>query len=573
MSRPSSALRHFLAGRSLPARRRLREAGEEGFTLIELIIVIVILPLVIGAVAVALIVTLSDSAGISAKVASSVDAQITSAFYGRDVQSSQYVTTSIPATTPWPAAAGTAVCTSGTAKNLVLSLAWGSGTKLATGATEESVVSYWRGDLAGGSGSVSGKTLTATGPAFAPGDAGQAVVQTNGSSIPFGTTIASYVSPTQVTLTKTATGSTVSFEVGPTLTRKFCVGGTAPSKVTTSHDFFTPFLRAIVSCIPTSTTCTKVTSAWIPAQPVTSVALGVMEPSGKYDYNVSASPRVSNATGNTACEPSVCTAGGGTVPTLLLLGGSTRVIKESSATTHVTVVGTTQMNTGYFQQNNGSTFKTTKGESTNVAALCTGPTAKCTTIQPPQHSWTQTTTPTPDPFAGLHDPPPATTRGCPAPTTLELTPGLYTCTIKVNGSGHVLTLKHGAYEFSGGVSVTGGAKLTGMSGVFIYLPCKTVDSWDPVTSCSESFTVKNSYMTVKTLRTGPYAGFWYWQNKGDTTTAQISGPGGFSTTGIMYAPGAEVKLSGGSGIKSTLGVIIALVLWVLNGTFVIYGIP
>lgn len=577
MSRRHSVVRRIATRVRTGARRRVREAGDDGFTLIELVVVLVIIPLIAGAIAMVLIVTLSDQASVSARVSDSVDSQITSAFYVRDVQSAQYVTTSVPASTPWPSAAGPAACTSGTPASLVVSFGWATGTSLPTGAPVEAVVSYWRNQVAGGTGSVSGRTLTSSTPVFTAGEVGQSVVDAHGTAIPFGTAIGSFVSPTQVTLTKTTTAGPVTFEVGPTLVRKYCKGGASPSKVTTSRDFFTPFLRAVASCIPTSSTCAQVTTHWIPAEVVTTVGLAVMEPDGRYDYNVSAAPRVSSAAGNVVGVP----PGGGELtaklPTLLLLGGSTRVIKEDASTAHIDVKGTTALNTGYFQQTNG-TFTTTTLESSDhpITQICTGPHAKCVSITPPRATWIPITTPLPDPLAGMADPPAATQRTCPAggggTKSFTLSPGLYTCKIDIGGSGHVLTLQKGAYEFADGVTVNGGATLTGTSGVFIYLPCNRVDAWDPVAKCTETFTVKQSHLDVKALRTGPYAGIWYWQNKGDAAKVTISGPGTFSTTGIMYAPAAQVKLTGGGG-TSTIGAIVAFVLWVHNGTFFIQGAP
>ena len=72
--------------------------GEEGFTLIELVIVLIIMPLVIGAVAMVMITTLKatspgDPHGTAARLAESHDAQITSTYFGRDVQNSTQITT------------------------------------------------------------------------------------------------------------------------------------------------------------------------------------------------------------------------------------------------------------------------------------------------------------------------------------------------------------------------------------------------------------------------------------------------------------------------------------------------
>ena len=69
--------------------------GEEGFTLIELVIVLVILPLVMGAVAVVMLTSLENQQGIQNKLSDSSDATVSTAYYVRDVESAVAVTTTI----------------------------------------------------------------------------------------------------------------------------------------------------------------------------------------------------------------------------------------------------------------------------------------------------------------------------------------------------------------------------------------------------------------------------------------------------------------------------------------------
>jgi hypothetical protein len=101
--------------------------------MIELLVVIVILPLIVGAISAAVIVGLRDQSGVSGRLSDSASAQITSAFYVRDVQSAGYVTTT-SASTP-------SQCGSGT--TLVLGLSWGNPTAGGT------VVSYWENPTPG----------------------------------------------------------------------------------------------------------------------------------------------------------------------------------------------------------------------------------------------------------------------------------------------------------------------------------------------------------------------------------------------------------------------------------------
>lgn len=86
--------------------RRPPRRGEEGFTLIELLIVLVILPLVMGAITVVLITTLKDQQGVQGRVTDSAASATATSFFVRDVQSASYVTTSATTTphqcTPTP---------------------------------------------------------------------------------------------------------------------------------------------------------------------------------------------------------------------------------------------------------------------------------------------------------------------------------------------------------------------------------------------------------------------------------------------------------------------------------------
>lgn len=88
----------------LRALRHIRESRQSaqgrdgGFTLLELLIVLVIIPMIIGGVAAAVIAELDNTSqgdphGTFVRLANAHDAQITSAYFVRDVQSSRYVST------------------------------------------------------------------------------------------------------------------------------------------------------------------------------------------------------------------------------------------------------------------------------------------------------------------------------------------------------------------------------------------------------------------------------------------------------------------------------------------------
>jgi prepilin-type N-terminal cleavage/methylation domain-containing protein len=81
--------------------RRVPQRGEQGFTLIELLIVLVVLPLVVGAIAMVLITMLRNQQGVQGKVTDATAASTASAYYVRDLESAGSVTTAqTPASSP-----------------------------------------------------------------------------------------------------------------------------------------------------------------------------------------------------------------------------------------------------------------------------------------------------------------------------------------------------------------------------------------------------------------------------------------------------------------------------------------
>ena len=567
MSRPRKAAGRFFSGRTPGALRRLRDAGEEGFTLIELVIALVILPLIMGAIAVALLVTLQDQVGVSTRISTSADAQVTSAYFVRDVESAMYVTTAVkpaPGSVAWPSTAGqTDACGSGTA--LIVSLAWPSGNRPIT--TTATVVSYWR--------------------------------------MPQGV-----------------------------LERELCRGLASPSSGITSRDFLSPFAHALLSCVTSE--CGTAATRWVPATTVSGLTLAVTEPladgqtlavakplaKGQYDYSLTAAPRVSATQGAYA-------NGGGSippalVPPILALGSGPRVIKESGGKTTPTstttttstptagspasitvVTGQAVLNTGSFDMATKTQFhapyilvtpgktpcsgtghcgsKSGKGSHTvKICATTKKPSPTCYTPTPRMAKPWTTHAAIPDPFATLTDPTAVllgyTPRPCQVPTTGSLPPGQYDC-----GTGAPFTLTgktkltHGIYIFDTGLKVNGNnATLTGNT-VLVYLPCITNDRWVPAgtlaAKCSEGFQVSNGQVTVTPLRTNRYSNLWFWQNKGDATTASVHGTGAIAvSTGILYAPAAKVKLSGlGSG-TTNVGAIVATTFDVANSHVKVRGV-
>ena len=77
-----------------------RPESDAGFTMIELLVVLVIMPIVIGAIAAAIIISEQDSGVASSRLSDSASAQTISEYYVRDVQGAEYITTNSAASSP-----------------------------------------------------------------------------------------------------------------------------------------------------------------------------------------------------------------------------------------------------------------------------------------------------------------------------------------------------------------------------------------------------------------------------------------------------------------------------------------
>jgi prepilin-type N-terminal cleavage/methylation domain-containing protein len=122
---PGTSLRACPTIRSWVRKRHAN--GEQGFTLIELLVVVVILPLVAGAIAIAMLSVFTEQNSVTTRTSNSGDTSVLSANFVKDVQSAQSITTD-------PSVAGPSPCvtTSG-----ILSLQW-----TVPGAGQTNVVSY-----------------------------------------------------------------------------------------------------------------------------------------------------------------------------------------------------------------------------------------------------------------------------------------------------------------------------------------------------------------------------------------------------------------------------------------------
>ncbi|MGA2255010.1 MAG: Ig-like domain repeat protein [Thermoguttaceae bacterium] len=172
-------------------------------------------------------------------------------------------------------------------------------------------------------------------------------------------------------------------------------------------------------------------------------------------------------------------------------------------------------------------------------------------------------TTTSDPFASLSIPV-ASTLGLSSQGSVSLSgnssqtinPGIYS-QITVSGNAS-LTFNPGIYIIAGGgFTVSGNANVTG-SGVTIY---NTASSYNPATGNDGaggtygSITLSgNGNYKIAAPTTGSYAGILLFQdrNPNDTRALSLSGNAMSGTSGTIYAPKAQLVLSGNAQLKDTL---------------------
>ena len=464
--RPTFGLRLFGC---LTTSRVHRVRCERGFTLVELLVVSVIFPLVLGAAAIAIITSLKNDSSVSTRLSDSHDAQITSAYFVRDVQSAAFVTTA--STSP--------LCGTG---NQVLGLAWNP---------------------------------------------------SQGTSV--------YV-------------SYVTASVGsPLLDRNYCNGAAQTvSKLSEGLSGASGAAQVTLTCSPSDTNCVNdASSSQIPSVDVTTVQLQVTEATG-YQYDLTASPRANST-------PGALVPGGGSAPTLLLLGSGTGVAScGGSGSSPFNVNGLAAVDSaaaGSITLNGSDAITAAQvyaGSSSPVQ-----PAAAYTTTTSSAYSWGP---PVPDPYADLPDPPTAgVTTYNTAPTSSETTlnPGIYTVAVTITWN---VTLNPGIYVFEQGLTVQGppGATVTG-NGVLLFIG---IPNASPTLAQTAAYTVAgNGVVNASAMTGGPYAGMVVFQSRSDYNTLQVSGNGTLTTSryaGVIYAPHATVSTFGNGGTNA--GGIVAQML-------------
>ena len=143
--------------------RNARDEGINGFTLVELVIVVAVMPVVIGAISLGLISVFSLQSSVSGRLTDTGDAQVTSSTFLKDVQSATWLTTD-----------STAQCGSG---NQLLGLAWDGSGDPNSSDNYQTIVSYVTVANAGSSSyslyrqiCTSGTSVTSSGTVTVAGD-------------------------------------------------------------------------------------------------------------------------------------------------------------------------------------------------------------------------------------------------------------------------------------------------------------------------------------------------------------------------------------------------------------------
>jgi prepilin-type N-terminal cleavage/methylation domain-containing protein len=232
---------HPVAMARRATRRRLERDSESGFTLIELIVTIAILPLVVGGISVALISIFSLSGSVNNRIGDSNDALVGSVNFNRDVQSAEQMTVS-PTVACGPTPAQT-----NPAQTQLLGLQWAA--NVSAPGSYDSVVSY------------------VSVPVVNP--------QTNETTYKMIRQTCSYTSGPTLTLTSS---STIARDIGPSpsLTcspmpsvSTLCITGANGADVTSSF-------------APSATNA----SGWSSAQGVTGVTFKIVAPGSQYTYSL-----------------------------------------------------------------------------------------------------------------------------------------------------------------------------------------------------------------------------------------------------------------------------------------------
>jgi hypothetical protein len=536
------------------------------------------MPLIVGAVAVAIIATEKNAGTTKIRLSDSANAQITSAYFVPDVQGAQFVTTTPNVPQPYSVTAPQ-VCGSGTGTTLLLGL-FRPGTSTAPLMS----VGYWL-TTANGSSSVIRYSCTVGPPFFNAtvrtkvviSDDVNAATQTLATITPnrFAQTAAKVWAP--VAISTSLTADTVIPVTGPwsmpvTLATGFDIS--QPITVTTATGLLSvtctgplPTLSnttiegpgtSFAGCSGTGTTPMNALHNTPVTQPagISSVGLSVYEPGSSYTYRLAGVPRAYPIIGSSAGGPNGA-------PALLTLNGTDTV--QGGTNAKLQVNGVFNINTGTLTCTGGPyvrayVYAAPSGSSqfdTNCANG--GPTVTQPAI--------------PDPYTNIAPTYPSPQflqqplRNSVPPSGVCL-PGEYTVAFTCS------SLQPGVYVLDQGLGGNSIAMATGAppgKGVLLYLPCLASPCTENVNMGGhQTITLPglNASQSVATFGTSAMQGLVLWQDKANAAPAYIGGTSSAVTlSGTMYFPNAKVSLYGGgtggpNNYNVTAGRIIAKQIYV-----------
>ena len=409
-------------------RGRRSEGGEEGFTLIELLITVVILPLIVGALTLALVSVFSLQGGVASRISDSGDAQTVSANFANDVQSAALLTTDSTSTNPPPCGSS----------SQILGLEWGVGQ---TGVTRTEV-SY----------------VASSGKLY------RYVCQGGNTTTPVSSSVVSYDVPTTVSCPPTSAGGECT-----TITPTSDATGAAAGWVSTPG--VSGVTLAIVEPLSRYTySLVGVPRDWTPAsggQPAGGQPLYPLELLG--GTGTCANNAVLSLTGGSTINVG---GGSGTLGIVSPCANSVQVSGGSHLNAASAVTANSSLNSVDIVVNSGSSGPSGTSAETYQAAL-TDPLASLTAPSNPTTALTgscsvlvayQSYTCSPGNYSSL-----SISGGFTGGASIALGSGTYVFTSAVSiGNANNVTFGSGTYWFEGGLTIGGGITATFGTGTYIF---------------------------------------------------------------------------------------------------------
>ena len=546
-----------------------RTGRDAGYTLIELLVVVIVIPLVLGAVAEAFILALQQNTSNQNRISDSANAQITSAYFVRDVQGAGEVTT-FDYQSPLQQNGPPQVCAPGqgalvvaffhgpTSSNPALDVAYRlqgnritrySCTYNSSTNTSTSPVAVVISDDVGTSGTDLQVDITPS----------QFCGTTGNPNCPASTGWINIAASTGLANTQNLSSSTIYVDgiSGFAANKPITVLSTTGSVQITCTSINGGATPNFGGCSGPNVTGRG--GATVTQGSVSEVQVSVNQPGSSYRYALAGSPRSSTMSDLGSCP--TCQ-----FPSLLTLGSNPGGASFNGSAAHLTVTGGMMLDGGQLGCTGSPTINVSGGVSGTGSVTNTCASTPLAT-QPFL----------PDPIAGQLPTPCfpqislSPTNGLSAGT---LQPGRYTSQISFNNS--TTYLKAGVYELDGGINLGGNAKLflapgtPAGQGVLLYVPgpgpyqngCAQVASAQTIRlggGAQLQFPPLGSAPVPASLANAPVLQqMWIWEDGSVPagTTASLSGN---NTTGnpagLAYLPGTSVTLYGTPG--GATGKIIA----------------